>query len=166
MRHFLCAVVFVMCNLAVFAQDAPKAEIFAGFSYANYELIPPIQVISFPNGTSSGSPSARMSLFGWNGSVAVNVNRWFSLATDFSGYYSGSSITTTETISCGTGCTQTTTNVASSPKIHNFLFGPAVFLSCRKNQAIRPFSFGRRTSGCDAIHDHNRFGRRLHRKRH
>ena len=144
MRYFLCAAVwFVVCNLSVlvFAQDAPKAEIFAGFSYGNYELIPGTSGFTNSLETISGSSSARLGLFGWNGSVAVNVNRWFSFATDFSGYYSGSSTstTTTETITCGLGCTQTITIVDtdSRPKVHNFLFGPQFSYPRGK---IRPFA--------------------------
>ena len=76
-----------------------------------------------------------------NGSVAVNMNRWFSFATDFSGLYSGSSAsnTTKETITCGPGCTQTITivDVASRPKVHNFLFGPQFSYPRGK---IRPFA--------------------------
>ncbi len=149
MRHFQCAaVLFAVCNLSVlvfsvsvFAQDAPKAEIFAGFSYGNYELIPGSSSFSNPDETISGSSSARLGVYGWNGSVAVNMNRWFSFATDFSGLYSGSSTstTTTETLTCGTGCTQTITivNVASRPKVHNFLFGPQFSYPGGK---IRPFA--------------------------
>lgn len=149
MRHFLCAAVwFVVCNLSVlvfsvlvFAQDAPKAEIFAGFSYGNYELIPGSSGFTISDETISGSSSARLGLFGWNGSVAVNVNRWFSFATDFSGYYSGSSAstTTTETLTCGPVCSQTITsvNVVSRPKVHNFLFGPQFSYPRGK---IRPFA--------------------------
>jgi len=149
MRHFLCAALwFVVCNLSVsvfsvsvLAQDAPKAEIFAGFSYGNYELIPGTSSFSISDETISGSSSARLGLFGWNGSVAVNMNRWFSFATDFSGYYSGSSASTntTETLTCGPGCTQTITivNVASRPKVHNFLFGPQFSYPAGK---IRPFA--------------------------
>ena len=149
MRYFRCAsVLFLMCSLSVlvfsvsvFAQDTPKAEIFAGFSYGNYELIPGTPGFTDSLETSSGSSSARLGLFGWNGSVAVNVNRWFSLATDFSGLYSGSSAstTTTETLTCGVGCNQTTTivNVASRPKVHNFLFGPQFSYPRGK---IRPFA--------------------------
>ncbi len=149
MRHFPCAAVwFVVCNLSVlvfsvlvFAQDAPKAEIFAGFSYGNYELIPGTSSFSNPDETISGSSAARLGLFGWNGSVAVNVNRWFSFATDFSGLYSGSSAstTTTETLTCGPGCTQTLTimDVASRPKVHNFLLGPQFSYPAGK---VRPFA--------------------------
>jgi opacity protein-like surface antigen len=143
MRYFLCAVVF-LGNLTLFAQDAPKAEVFAGFSFANYELIGPAQAFSASNETISGSSAGRLTLFGWNGSVAVDMNRWFSFATDFSGYYSGSSTSTTSTttisINCGSvSCpaqTITTKNVAASPKIHNFLLGPQFSYPGRK---VRPF---------------------------
>jgi hypothetical protein len=142
MRHFLSAVMLFMCCLAVFAQDAPKAEVFAGFSYANYELLAPSASFSNSNETLSGNPSGRLGLFGWNGSVAVNLNRWFSLTTDFSGYYSGSmvSTTSTETITPCPGCSPQTivdTNVVSSPKFHNFLFGPQFSYPAGK---IRPFA--------------------------
>jgi hypothetical protein len=75
MRQFWCAVVLVlvMCNLAAFAQDAPKAEIFAGVSYGNYELLPATSSFSNSNETISGSSSGRLGLVGWNGSVAVNL---------------------------------------------------------------------------------------------
>ena len=149
MRHFLCAaVLFLVSNLSVlvfsvsvFAQDAPKAEIFAGFSYGNYELIPGSSSFSNPDETISGSSSARLGLYGWNGSVAVNMNRWFSFATDFNGLYSGSSAsnTTKETLICGPSCTETITivDVASRPKVHNFLFGPQFSYPGGK---IRPFA--------------------------
>jgi opacity protein-like surface antigen len=144
MRCSVCVVVFTVCALAAFAQDAPKAEIFGGFSYGNYELLAATPSFSSSNETISGSPSARLSLFGWNGSVAVHVNPWFSFATDVSGYYSGSSasVTNTETITnpCGPeSCppeTITTTSIAASPKIHNFLFGPQFSHPVGK---IRPF---------------------------
>jgi opacity protein-like surface antigen len=144
MRRSLCVVVFTMCAFAAFAQDAPKAEIFGGFSYGNYELLARTPSFSSSNETISGSPSARLSLFGWNGSIAVHVNPWFSFATDVSGYYSGSaaSTTNTETITntCGpVSCppeTITTTSIAASPKIHNFLFGPQFSHPVGK---VRPF---------------------------
>jgi len=140
MRHFMSVVVLILCNVAVFAEDAPKAEIFGGFSYGNYELIAGESPSVIGTTTISGAPSARLGLFGWDGSVVANMNRWFGFATDFSGYYSGSSTsnTLTETLVCGTGCTQTITivNTASSPKIYNFLFGPQ--FSYRSGK-VRPF---------------------------
>lgn len=144
MRHFLGMVLFAVCSLAVFAQDAPKAEVFAGLSYANYELIPATAGFSSSNETITSSPSGRMGLMGWNGAVAVDVNRWFSFATDFSGYYSGSSTSRTTTQTFNPTCspvscppvTNRVTTVAARPKIHNFLFGPQFSYPGGK---IRPF---------------------------
>jgi hypothetical protein len=93
MRLLIVGVLIVacnmVCNLAALAQDAPKAEVFAGYSYGNYEMIAGASSISSTATTISGAPSARLGLNGWNASVAANMNRWFSFATDFSGYYSG-----------------------------------------------------------------------------
>jgi len=70
MRHFQCAAVwFAVCNLSVlvfsvpaFAQDAPKAEIFAGFSY----------------GTTSSSQVPRASRIRMKLSLAVPARDWAS----------------------------------------------------------------------------------------
>jgi hypothetical protein len=35
MRNYVFALVFLACSLTLAAQNAPKAEIFGGFSYAN-----------------------------------------------------------------------------------------------------------------------------------
>lgn len=141
MRHFIGATL-VLCSLAVFAQDGPKAEVFAGYSYGNYELIPGSSSSVVGSSTVSGASSARLGLNGWNAAVAVNLNRWFSFATDFSGYYSGSaaSTTTTETFTPCTGCgteTNTIVNTVASPKVHNFLFGPQFSYPGGK---VRPFA--------------------------
>jgi hypothetical protein len=145
MRHRFAIVLVVMYRLTCFAQDAPKAEIFAGYSYGNYELsagAAPISISTSGISTTMVSPSARMGLSGWNSSATVDINRWFGFATDFSGYYSGSSVsvTQTETLTPCTGCgteTNTTVNTFASPKIHNFLFGPQFSYPAGK---IRPFA--------------------------
>jgi len=140
MRYFMAVVVFAVWSLAIAAQEVPKAEIFAGYSYGNYELSSGSPSFVIDDETFSGSSSARLGLNGWNASVGVNLNRWFSFVTDFSGYYSGSSTSTTSTgtVTCGSGCTETITTVDtfSSPKIHNFLFGPQFSYPAKK---IRPF---------------------------
>lgn len=147
MHHRFAIILAVMSSLTCFAQDAPKAEIFAGYSYGNYELSAGTAPISISNsGISttmvSGAPSARMGLSGWNSSATVDINRWFGFTTDFSGYYSGSSVsvTQTETFTPCTGCgteTNTTVNTFASPRIHNFLFGPQFTYPAGR---IRPFA--------------------------
>jgi len=57
MRYLRSVVLLVVaCNLAVFAQVAPKAEIFAGYSYGNYELIPGASSSVVGASTISGAP--------------------------------------------------------------------------------------------------------------
>jgi hypothetical protein len=53
---------------AAMAQDnAPKAEIFGGFSYMR--------------------TAGHTNINGWNAQAAVNINRWFGIVGDFSGHY-------------------------------------------------------------------------------
>ena len=151
MRHgFAIIILILVCNLAASAQDTPKAEIFAGYSYGNYELFstsPSALFSSIATTTISHSTSARLGLSGWNASVAVSMSRWFSFATDFSGYYSGSSASTsiTQTVSpcpsCGTQVS-TSMNTLESPKIHNFLFGPQFSYRGSKIRTFAQFLVG------------------------
>lgn len=62
----------LLMALPVFAQaqDAPKAEIFGGYSY--------LRADDNVNG---------QDLNGFSTSVAVNFNKWFGIATDISGHY-------------------------------------------------------------------------------
>ena len=142
MRNFAGVILLAMCSLAVSAQNAPKVEIFGGFSYANYRFFQGPHSTDIGNIASTTYGSGRLSLYGWNGSATVGMNQWFGFTTDFSGYYSGSSASTTTIttpLSCGLGCTytQTVVNSDSHPKIHNFLFGPQVSYPSGK---IRPFA--------------------------
>lgn len=57
-----------LCRSTV-AQDIPKAEVFAGYSYLNVD----------------GNP--RQSANGWEVSASGNLNRWLAIETDVSGYY-------------------------------------------------------------------------------
>ena len=150
MRHLFATTLVLVFSLAAVAQGAPKGEIFAGYSYGNYTMFstaPNVSISSIATTTVSSSSGIRLALNGWNGSAAVSVNRWFSFATDFSGYYSGSSAsaTTVEILSPCAGCvTQVTTSVNSlvSPKIHNFLFGPELSYRGSKIRAFAQFLVG------------------------
>jgi hypothetical protein len=55
------------------AQDAPKAEVFAGYSYSSYD----------------DSGIDRIDGQGWHLSAAGNVNDWFGIEGDASGHYEG-----------------------------------------------------------------------------
>lgn len=56
----------------VFAQDAPRVEVFGGYSYLNIDT----------NGLTS-----RQSANGWEASVSGNFNRWFAVEGSVAGYY-------------------------------------------------------------------------------
>jgi hypothetical protein len=93
---------------AISAQETPKAEVFGGYEYANEA--------QFVGGH-------RASLHGWNGSVGVNLNRWFGVVTDFSGVY-GTSHGSTVVLVCNPTCSPMPVTVAENAKLHTFLFGP------------------------------------------
>jgi opacity protein-like surface antigen len=63
------------CGVAAHAQDVPKVDIFAGYSYVR-ENPSPAGVGSF-------------SLNGGSASAAYNVNNWLSGVADFGGYHNG-----------------------------------------------------------------------------
>ena len=63
------------CGVAAQAQDVPKVDIFAGYSYVR------------ANPSTSGVSS--FSLNGGSASVAYNVNNWLSGVADFGGYHNG-----------------------------------------------------------------------------
>ena len=67
---------FVACLLLLLpcfalAQDAPKLEVFGGYSYLR--------------GDENDFPETDM--HGWNVSANANVNKWFGIKADFSGHY-------------------------------------------------------------------------------
>jgi len=74
MKITLAVFFAVFCSCSLSAQETPKAEIFAGYSYMNF-------------GTESISD--RLNLNGWEASAAFNLNRWVGVEADFSGHYKG-----------------------------------------------------------------------------
>lgn len=94
MRTLLLAsgVVFLV-SVSLPAQDVPKAEVSGGFS-----VLRTVELSAF-------------NLYGWNASVAGNVNPWFGLVGDFSGNYA----------SPRSGIFG---SAGVDVKAHTFLFGP------------------------------------------
>lgn len=60
--------VLLLLALPAAAQETPKAEFFAGYSYFRPE-------------------GGGINMHGWNAAIAGNVNQWFSIVGDFSGNY-------------------------------------------------------------------------------
>ncbi|HLG14001.1 MAG TPA: hypothetical protein VJH03_05645 [Blastocatellia bacterium] len=93
------------------AQETPKAEVFGGYSSLRVD--------------GGGN------LHGWNASVAANLNRWFGIATDFSGHYGSESARASLP---GVGFFR----VDADANSHSFAAGPV--FSYRKNEGITPFA--------------------------
>jgi hypothetical protein len=159
MRFFVCAAVLAALSLPCLAQSTPKAEIFGGFSYVNYEVISaslPTGIETFPSSGLVVTPAQtisftpRMNLFGWNGSVTANLLPWFGFTTDFGGDYSNASQSTTSTFTITTGSpcpsncsiTQTYQLVVSDPRIYTFLFGPQFSVPAGKAKLFAHFLAG------------------------
>jgi opacity protein-like surface antigen len=94
-------VVFGIC-ISVSAQDFPRAEIFGGYSYGNFQIL-----------------SNRSGLNGWNASATVNIYRWFGLTTDVGGLYGGKG---SQVITLPTPIGTETESLKEH--FHTFLFGP------------------------------------------
>ncbi|HET9166043.1 MAG TPA: outer membrane beta-barrel protein [Candidatus Angelobacter sp.] len=78
--HKLFAILMVLFALGRNgqAQDAPKVEVFTGYSFMS---------AGFPFSTDPAAGNGSGVLNGWNFSAAVNANRWIGVVADFGGYY-------------------------------------------------------------------------------
>src|SRR5215475_14692448 len=73
-RVALCLLALLCFSAAsAFAQDVPKFDVFAGYSYVR------------DNPSTSGLPS--FNLHGGSASVAYNANHWLGAVADFGGYH-------------------------------------------------------------------------------
>lgn len=72
--------------LPLTAQDVPKMDIFAGYSFLRSQVGG--QVFTFTNDT----PQKLQPIDGFNASVTENFNKWVGITEDLSGYYSDAGI--------------------------------------------------------------------------
>lgn len=68
---FIVACLLLLMPCLALAQDAPRVEVFGGYSYLR--------------GDEEDFPET--DLHGWNVSGNVNLNKWFGVKADFSGHY-------------------------------------------------------------------------------
>jgi hypothetical protein len=116
-RHFLAAAAFVLlASLPSLAQNYPSVELSGGFSYLHIQR--------------GGN------LYGWDASLAGNFNRWFGLASEFSGHYGPNNGIATPVLLPAL-LTPTTISINSSSNVYTFLFGPR--FSYRKHKRLTPF---------------------------
>lgn len=73
MKGLAAALLTLFCTPALWCQEVPRAEIFGGYSYVNFDT--------------NGLTTSRQSANGWETSVSGNFNRLFALEGDVSGYY-------------------------------------------------------------------------------
>ena len=100
-------------GLGTWAQDVPKAEVFAGYSFVSAD---------FPANTDPAAGEFSGSLNGWNASAAFNVNRWLGAVADFGGYYGSP---TKREIFKPADCVLCTGEVvATLHNMHTFALGP------------------------------------------
>ncbi|HMV48754.1 MAG TPA: outer membrane beta-barrel protein [Blastocatellia bacterium] len=71
-KLFFIATLLLALPLVAQAQDAPRAEIFGGYSYLRFN----------PDG-----PDNSLDMNGWNASAAVNFTKYAGIVADFSGHY-------------------------------------------------------------------------------
>ncbi len=62
----------LLLSLSAMAQDYPKYEIFAGYSYLHGD---------------TGGTGISLNLNGWNAQLSYNVKHWIGLTADFDGHY-------------------------------------------------------------------------------
>ncbi|HEY1264700.1 MAG TPA: hypothetical protein VGF06_14330 [Terriglobales bacterium] len=104
---------------AAHAQDAPKIEVFGGYSFAHAAFI----------------GSKAVDLNGWNASIADNLNPWFGLVADFSGHYGSSKLVAPlPPGACPPVCLP---ELTLHHRASEFLFGPQFSL---RTKSVTPFA--------------------------
>ena len=122
---FLVCVALVL-SVPAMAQDAPKTEVFGGYSYFH----------------SDGGGS----LHGWNGSVNVSLNKWLGVVADVSGHYGSESINVSTAI---IGVPNFSVEASADSNVHTVLVGPQA--SYRKDKRLTPF--GHALFGLARVHE-------------
>jgi hypothetical protein len=120
-KSWIAIVTLFALALAVRAQETPRLEVFGGYSFdrAGFPFQNSSDVPNFGNGHGN--------LHGWNGSAALNLNRWLGVAADFAGHYGSATASKSITIvppGCFIGCNEQIT--ATLHSIHTFTFGPQI----------------------------------------
>lgn len=125
MRRILLVVsLFFLLPLCAKAQETPTAEVYGGYSFLHAEK--------------------GRDFHGWNGSVCVNLNKWFGVVADASGHYDATSSSFVVTVPVTPGFPPTPEfpviafNTKTSTSIHTVMVGPR--FSYRKTEKLTPFA--------------------------
>ncbi len=111
----LSAAMLLLSATAVAQEQAPKAELFGGFSYMR--------------------TAGNFNLNGWNAQAAVSVSKWFAIAGDFSGHYQTASMD-------GTRSSASLTSFLFGPQLYDRAgritgFAHALFGGVRATQGLQ-----------------------------
>jgi hypothetical protein len=107
-------------GVGLFAQDAPKLEVFGGYSY--------LGAGSNTSATSFGFDTANLN--GWNAAAKFNVTSRIGIIADFSGDYGDRAVTVPA------GSNPALQPRPSEMRQHTFLFGPQFRLFTNKRVAV------------------------------
>jgi opacity protein-like surface antigen len=140
-KKWICPVIFMMCASAfVSAQEMPRAEFFAGYSYA---------------GADPYFTGKRTGLNGWEGAVRLNLVSWLGIVADFGGEYGHVPLPVlvpTPFPPCSPFCPPSSSTFSVDTKLYSYLFGADI--PYRKWDRFTPFAqllFGK-------AHVHGQFG--------
>jgi hypothetical protein len=75
--RLLVVLILLGLSAVAWAQEAPKVEVFGGYSYLNFDV----------TNLTAGLLNDRLSAHGWEASASFSVNNWFGVEGDFSGHY-------------------------------------------------------------------------------
>jgi peptidoglycan-associated lipoprotein len=95
LKVVVCLLAFVSLTGTAFAQDTPKVDIFAGYSYVR------------ENPSTNGASG--FNLHGGSASIAYNANHWLSGVADFGGYHGNNLL--------GTGIDGTVSTYLFGPRV-------------------------------------------------
>jgi opacity protein-like surface antigen len=112
----IASAIVLLASLPTMAQNYPTVEVSGGFSYLH---------------TEGGG-----NLYGWDASIADNLNRWLGLVGEFSGHYGSVNSVTAIIGGFGPGTSPITVN--SHSNVYTFLFGPR--FSYRKDRRFTPYA--------------------------
>lgn len=114
-KRWICLVAFILCvNAIVTAQEMPRAELFAGYSYA---------------GADPYATTERTGLNGWEGGLRLNLAKWLGIVADFSGDYGQVKLpvlTPTPFPPCAPLCPASSSTFPVDTRLYSYLFGADV----------------------------------------
>jgi hypothetical protein len=117
LKKIFVILLVVLCAAVAVAQDAPKAEIFGGYQWTNFDT--------------KDTTLGRQNMSGWDADAAFNLNKHFGIVGDISGAYK------TETIN-----DSTLGNITGKLRVYNYLFGPRFSYRTDKVTAFGEALFG------------------------